>query len=154
MSICSLPVVADPRLLITTKKQIKTTEDIKGMKLRILGGPPTDQMKALGAVPLLMPMPDSYQALDKGVIDGMDISWEGILSFRLYEVVKYYTFAPLTTSYHTIVMNKQKWDSCRKTFRRPSAASAASRDRGPGEGTGMTPLLMQPPSRSRRKIVP
>ena len=106
--------VADPRLLITTKKQIKTTDDIKGMKLRILGGPPTEQMKALGAVPLLMPMPDSYQALDKGVIDGMDISWEGILSFRLYEVVKYYTFAPLTTSYHTIVMNKQKWDSLPK----------------------------------------
>ena len=97
-----LAVVADPRLLITTKKQIKTMDDIKGMKLRILGGPPTEQMKALGAVPLLIPMPDSYQALDKGVIDGMDISWEGIYSFRLYEVVKYYTIAPLTTSYNTI----------------------------------------------------
>jgi TRAP-type C4-dicarboxylate transport system substrate-binding protein len=109
-----LTVVADPRLLITTKKQIKTMEDIKGMKLRILGGPPTEQMKALGAVPLLMPMPDSYQALDKGVIDGMDISWEGIQGFRLYEVVKYYTIAPLTTSYNTVIMNKQKWDSLPK----------------------------------------
>ena len=106
--------VADPRFLLTTKKQIKTVEDIKGMKLRILGGPPTDQMKALGAVPTLIPMPDAYQALDKGVIDGMDISWEGVMSFRLYEVVKYLTYAPLTTSYHTIVMNKQKWDSLPK----------------------------------------
>jgi TRAP-type C4-dicarboxylate transport system substrate-binding protein len=107
-------IVADPRFLITTKKQIKTMDDVKGMKLRILGGPPTDQMKALGAVPLLMPMPDAYLSLDKGVIDGMDISWEGVLSFRLYEVVKYYTIAPLTTSYNTVIMNKQKWDSLPK----------------------------------------
>jgi TRAP-type C4-dicarboxylate transport system substrate-binding protein len=109
-----LTVVADPRILITTKKQVKTINDIKGMKLRILGGPPTEQMKALGAVPMLLPMPDAYLSLDKGVIDGMDISWEGILGFRLYEVAKYYTVAPLTTSYNTVIMNKQKWDSLPK----------------------------------------
>jgi TRAP-type C4-dicarboxylate transport system substrate-binding protein len=104
----------DPRFLITNKKQIKTLEDIKGMKMRTPGGPPTDQMKALGAVPLLIPMPDVYQSLDKGVVDGNVISWEAIYSFRLYEVVKYYTFAPLTSTYFSIPMNKQKWESLPK----------------------------------------
>jgi len=104
----------DPRFLITNKKQIKTLEDIKGMKMRTPGGPPTDQMKALGAVPVLIPMPDVYQSLDKGVVDGNVISWEAIYSFRLYEVVKYYTFAPLTSTYFSIPMNKQKWESLPK----------------------------------------
>ena len=82
---------SSPYFLITTKKQVKTMEDIKGLKIRVVGGPPTEQMKALGAVPLLIPMPDNYQALDKGVIDGMGAPWEAIHGFRLYEVVKYYT---------------------------------------------------------------
>jgi TRAP-type C4-dicarboxylate transport system substrate-binding protein len=101
----------DPRFLITTKKQVKTMEDIRGLKLRVPGGPPTEQMKVLGAVPVLMPMPDAYQSLDKGVIDGMDMSWEGTLSYRLYEVIKYYTVAPLTTTWFSMIMNKQKWES-------------------------------------------
>lgn len=101
----------DPRFLITTKKQVKTIEDVKGLKLRVPGGPPTEQIKVLGAVPVLMPMPDAYQSLDKGVIDGMDMSWEGTLSYRLYEVVRYYTVAPLTTTYFSMIINKQKWES-------------------------------------------
>ncbi len=104
----------DPRFLITTRKQVKTLEDIKGMKIRTPGGPPTEQIKALGAVPVLIPMPDTYQALDKGVIDGLDISWEGTYSYRLYEMGRYFTMAPLTTTYFSMVMNKQKWDSLPK----------------------------------------
>jgi len=104
----------DPRFLVTTKKQVKTMEDIKGMKIRTPGGPPTEQIKALGAVPVLIPMPETYQALDKGVIDGLDISWEGTYSFRLYEMGKYFTIAPLTTTYFSMAMNREKWDSLPK----------------------------------------
>jgi TRAP-type C4-dicarboxylate transport system substrate-binding protein len=103
-----------PYLLITTKKQVKTLEDIKGMKIRVTGGPPTEQMKALGAVPILIPMPDNYQSLDKGVIDGMGAPWEAIYAFRLYEVVKYYTIVPLSAVYFSMSMNKLKWESLPK----------------------------------------
>jgi TRAP-type transport system periplasmic protein len=106
---------SDPYFLITSKKQVKTVEDIKGLKIRVLGGVATEQMKALGAIPLLIPMPDNYQALDKRVIDGMAVSWEAIHSFRLYEVVKYYAMVPLSSaSPLSIPINKQKWDSLPK----------------------------------------
>ncbi len=105
---------SSPYFLITTKKQVKTMEDIKGMKIRVVGGPPTDQMKALGAVPTLIPMPDTYLALDKGVIDGMGAAWEPILGFRLYEIAKYYTIIPLSAVYFSMSMNKQKWESLPK----------------------------------------
>jgi TRAP-type C4-dicarboxylate transport system substrate-binding protein len=103
-----------PYLLITTKKQVKTLKDIKGLKIRMTGGPPTDQMKALGGVPMLIPMPGNYLALQKGVIDGMGAPWEAIHGFRLYEVVKYYTDAPFPAVYFSIAMNKKKWNSLPK----------------------------------------
>jgi TRAP-type C4-dicarboxylate transport system substrate-binding protein len=103
-----------PYILITTKKPVKTLEDIQGMKIRMSGGPPTDMMKALGGTPLLIPMPDNYISLQKGVIDGMGAPWEAIHGFRLYEVVNHYTMAPFPAVYFSIAMNKRKWDSLGK----------------------------------------
>lgn len=102
---------SEPYLLITTKKQVKRLEDLKGMKIRMTGGPPTDQMKALGGIPMSMPMPDVYIALKQGVIDGMGAPWEAINTYRLYEVAKYYTQTPFPAVYFSIAMNKRKWNS-------------------------------------------
>ena len=106
-----------PNFLLTSKKQVKTLEDVKGLKLRTLGGPPIDMAKALGAVPTLIPMPDVYQSLDKGVVDGAVAPWEAIHGFRLYEVVKYYTLVPMYASYFSVCTNKAKWDSLPKDVR-------------------------------------
>ncbi len=109
-----LMFTSNPYILITTKKQVKTMEDIRGMKIRMSGGPPTEMMKALGGTPMLIPMPDNYISLQKGVIDGMGAPWEAIHGFRLYEVVKYYTGTPFPAVYFTIAMNKRKWSSLGK----------------------------------------
>nr|MBL0713398.1 TRAP transporter substrate-binding protein DctP [Desulfobacterales bacterium] len=105
---------SNPYILITTKKPVKTLEDIKGMKIRMSGGPPTDMMKALGGVPMLIPMPDNYISLQKGVIDGMGAPWEAIHGFRLYEVVNYYTDTPFPAVYFSIAMNTRKWNKLDK----------------------------------------
>ena len=103
-----------PYTLITTKKQVKTLEDLQGMKLRMTGGPPTEMVKALGGVPMLIPMPDSYLSLQKGVIDGMGAPWEAVHVWRFYEVTKYYTEVPFPAVYFSLIMNKRKWDSLPK----------------------------------------
>lgn len=101
-----------PYFLITTKKQVKTLEDLKGLKIRMMGGPSTEQMKALGGVPVSVSMPDNYMSLQKGVTDGMGAPWEAVNSFRLYEVVKYYTTGTnFPVLYFSIAMNKKKWNS-------------------------------------------
>ena len=105
---------SDPYTLITTDKQVKTIADMKGLKIRMTGGPPTDMVKALGGVPMLIPMPDNYISLQKGVIDGMGAPWEAIHVWRFYEVVKYYTEVPFPAVYFSIVMNKNKWNSLSK----------------------------------------
>jgi TRAP-type transport system periplasmic protein len=106
-----LTFTSQPYFLITSKKQVKVQDDWKGLKIRVTAGPPVEMMKALGATPVTMGMPDTYMALQKGDIDGMLAPWEAMLSFRQYEVVKYYTYAPLVTVYFTQAMNNGKWDS-------------------------------------------
>jgi TRAP-type transport system periplasmic protein len=100
---------SDPYFLITNKKQVKTVDDIKGMQIRVPSGPPTEVIKALGAVPVSKGMPDTFLALQKGEIDGMAASWEAIVSFKHYEVVKYYTYMPMFVVYFSQAMNNDKW---------------------------------------------
>jgi TRAP-type transport system periplasmic protein len=111
-----LTFASQPYFLITSKKQVKTMDDIKGLNIRVTSGPPIDMMKILGATPVTKGMPDTYLALQKGEIDGMLVPWEAMLSFKQYEVVKYYTYAPFVTVYFTQAMNKTKWDSLPKNI--------------------------------------
>jgi TRAP-type C4-dicarboxylate transport system substrate-binding protein len=106
-----------PNFLITSKKLVKTMEDLKGLKIRTLGGPPIEMAKALGASPAVLPMPDMYQALDKGVFDGAAVPWEAVHAFRLYEVAKNVTMVPFYASYFSLCANKQKIQSLPKEAR-------------------------------------
>jgi len=106
-----------PNFLLSGKKQVKTLEDMKGLKFRVLGGPPSEMAKALGAVPTLIPMPDMYQSLDKGVVDAAAAPWEAVHGFRLYEVAKYFTMVPFYAAYFSVCANKQKWETLPKDVR-------------------------------------
>ena len=100
-----------PYHIITTKKQVKTLEDLKGMKLRIIGGPPTDSFRSLGASPMMVAMSDCYTAMQKGVLDGMGVPIGAVEIFNFYEVIKYLTDAPLYVGYFSMAMNKDKFDA-------------------------------------------
>lgn len=100
--------------LVTAKKQIKVLEDLKGMKMRVLGGAATTQMIALGGSPVYIPMPDNYISFQKGVIDGLGLNGESICGFRLYELGNFITYAPLQVSYSAIAMGERKWKSLPK----------------------------------------
>ena len=101
---------SEPYTLLTRNKPVKTLDDLKGLKIRMTGGPPTEMVKALGAVPLLIPMTDVYISLQKGVVDGMGAPWEAIHTYRFYEVANYYTEVPFPAVYFSIVMNKHTWE--------------------------------------------
>jgi TRAP-type C4-dicarboxylate transport system substrate-binding protein len=100
-----------PYFLLTSKGPVKTLEDFNNLKIRVTNGPPVEMMQALGAIPVTVGMPDTYLYLKKGVIDATACAWENIVSWRLYEVAKYYTYVPLFTVYFSQVMNTDKWNS-------------------------------------------
>ena len=128
-----------PNFLITSKKQVKTLEDLKGLKIRTLGGPPIEMAKALGAVPAVLPMPDMYQALDKGVFDGAAVPWEAVHAFRLYEVAKNVTMVPFYASYFSLCANRaEDPEPAEGRARHPDERQADWKARSSGARTSST----------------
>jgi len=104
-----------PMILLMPKKPVRTLEDLQGMKIRSHGGPIIEVYKKWGAVPVFLPMPDCYMAMQKGTVDAIGALYEPIPGFRLHEVTKHITEnTPLNAGHMVVMMNKRKWDSLPK----------------------------------------
>lgn len=101
----------DPGGFNTVEKPIRTIEDFKGMKFRTANPHVTKALKRFGAVPVNMPVTEVYTALERGVVDGTVLPWEGNFIFKLAELLKYGTEADFYTMTMMVVMNKKKYDS-------------------------------------------
>jgi TRAP-type C4-dicarboxylate transport system substrate-binding protein len=99
-----------PGLVHTRDKAVRKLEDMKGLKLRGHGTSSLVQ-KALGATPVPKPMPETYQMIQKGVVEGASYPFEANKGWKLGEVTKYCTaaFSAAYTTSFFVVMNKDKW---------------------------------------------
>ncbi|MGE0284996.1 MAG: TRAP transporter substrate-binding protein [Bradyrhizobium sp.] len=100
------------------RKEIKTVEDLKGLKFRI-GGFSGKVMQKLGAVPQQIAGGDIYPALEKGTIDGAE--WVGPYDdekLGFYKVAPYYCYpgwwegGPMLLSF----VNLEKWNALPKFY--------------------------------------
>jgi TRAP-type transport system periplasmic protein len=100
--------------LMSRDKPIRSLEDFQKMLVRV-PGPQAELVKALGATPVSMAVPDTYLAMDKGTVNAMIMPKEALVTFKLHEVTKSLTlgaetmFAPFC-----VAMNLQKWNSVPK----------------------------------------
>ncbi|HHO48796.1 MAG TPA: TRAP transporter substrate-binding protein, partial [Desulfobacteraceae bacterium] len=98
--------------LLHTKKPVSKMEDLKGMKIRSTGFS-AKVTEALGATPVAMPQGETYEALQRGVVDGTFTPIETLKGWKQAEVVKYTTDTPdigYTTAMF-VVMNLKKWNA-------------------------------------------
>jgi TRAP-type C4-dicarboxylate transport system substrate-binding protein len=95
----------------SVKKPIRSLDDLKGMKFRTASPHVTEALKSFGAVPVNMPITETYTALERGVVEGTVLPWEGNFIFKLAELLKYGTEADFYTMTMMVVMNKKKWES-------------------------------------------
>lgn len=99
-----------PGFIHTRDKVITKLEDLKGLRMRSTGIS-AEMVKALGATPVAMGMPDSYQSLQKGVVDGSAHPLESNLGWKLGEVTKNAvgSYATAYTTTFFVTMNKATW---------------------------------------------
>jgi len=101
-----------PGLIFTKSKAVRKLEDMKGLKFR---GHGTSALvvKALGGTPVPKPMPETYQMLQKGVVDGAVYPMEASKGWKLADVTRYCTadFSAAYTTSFFVVMNKDKWNA-------------------------------------------
>ncbi|MGE4298467.1 MAG: TRAP transporter substrate-binding protein [Desulfovibrionaceae bacterium] len=101
-----------PGVLCTAKAPVDKLEDLKGLKLRATGNS-AKLVEILGGTPVAMSMPDSYQSIQKGVVNGGIYPIETNKGWKMAEVVDYCTQTPAiayTTTFF-VAMNKDKWKS-------------------------------------------
>jgi len=98
--------------IMHTTKPVATLDDMKGLKIRTFG-PVTAFISNLGAAPVAMPMGDSYDAISRGVVDGIYAPYEALLGWKLGEVVKYSieNYGSSYSGVQMVAMNKAKWES-------------------------------------------
>lgn len=101
-----------PGLVHTKGKAVRTIDDMKGLKFKATGYS-AKVVSALGGVPVGMPMPETYQSIQKGVVDGGVYPLESNKGWKLGEITDYATaaFSAAYTTVFYVVMNKDKWDS-------------------------------------------
>ncbi|MCA0934373.1 TRAP transporter substrate-binding protein [Vibrio alginolyticus] len=92
-------------------EQVLLPQDLQGKRVRQPTAIVGQLLKNLGAQPTGMPAPNTYEALEKGVIEGVAISWDGAKVFRLSEIAPYHTELNLYSLSFVVTMNKRVYQS-------------------------------------------
>jgi len=112
--------IADVRMLyvhahgpgiLASKKSVENLGDLEGLKVRATGLS-SKIVENLGAVPIGMSQPETYEALQKGVVDATLCPIETLKGWKQGEVIDYVTDSSAigyTTSMF-VAMNKASWD--------------------------------------------
>lgn len=101
---------SDPGQIFTVGKPVKSYEDLKGMRIRSPSAETNEWLTALGATPVSMPMSETYEALEKGVVDGTIAPWEAIHGFSLVDVIDYATVGNFYLTTFFVTMNENSWN--------------------------------------------
>jgi len=100
-------------------KRIVKVEDFDGIRIRI-PGEMARVLTQFGAVPVMLPVADLYEAMDKGTVDMGTLPWPfSFGAFKIHEVSKYVTtnFSPGSNSC-AFLANKDAWKALPEEFKK------------------------------------
>jgi tripartite ATP-independent transporter DctP family solute receptor len=103
------------RNFYNSKKEVKTLEDLKGMKIRVQESAlMMGMIEALGANPTPMPYGEVYSSLQTGVVDAAENNWPSYESTGHYEVAKYFVLDEHTRVPELQIVAESVWTSLSK----------------------------------------
>ena len=95
----------------TTKKAIRTAEDMKGLRIRFASPTIRDFVAALGGTPVGVLPTEQVEQLQKGTIDGVFIDYGGAgIAFKMGGILKYSTEMYSYVSSFGMGMNEDFWN--------------------------------------------
>lgn len=96
------------RAIETTTKTVLKPDDMKGLRIRIHGGPDVATMQALGAVPVSIDTSEVYTAFSQRTVDAIETGPEAIASDKLYQFVRHIAFSNHVPSIAPLLASKKK----------------------------------------------
>ena len=101
---------AGARSFYDTKHSIKSIDDLKGLKIRVIGNPIfVDMANALGANGVAMGYDQVFSALQTGVIDGAENNPPSFVFDNHYQVAKFYSDSQHLIVPEMLVYSKTSW---------------------------------------------
>lgn len=100
-----------PGLIHTKGTKVEKPEDLANLRIRRPTSVVASLLEKLKALPVGMPAPDSYQSMQRGVIDGVALPWEGATVFKLNELADHHTdIGGLYSLSFIVTMNKNVYN--------------------------------------------
>ena len=106
---------AGSRNVYNSKHPIKTVDDLKGLKIRMMGNPVfVDTMNSLGGNGIAMGYDQLVSALQTGVVDGAENNEPSYASGQHYRHAKYYSMTGHLMIPEVLVFSKKAWTGLSK----------------------------------------
>ncbi len=109
-----------------SSRPVTNAEELKGIKVAASGKVMADDLALMGAAPVTINPTEFYESINRGLAQGVLISWDGALTFKLQDVAKYHMTVPFGQFPAFVIMNSRSYE------RLPAAAKAVV-DRHSGE---------------------
>ena len=87
-----------------------SVDKLRGKKMRSFGADIPKAFTAIGAVPVTVPPPAIYEALQHGTLDYSFINAGNMQQYKLHEVGKYSCGPVMAITGHNITISKRTWD--------------------------------------------
>jgi len=102
---------AGSRSFYTSDKAIRTPDDLKGLKIRVMNNQMAINMvNALGASATPLSYSELYTAMQQGVVDGAENNPPSFVSSNHYELSKYYTLDQHSYVPDVLLIGTKYWD--------------------------------------------
>lgn len=104
--------------ILASRRPIRTLEDLAGQKIRATGLS-ARVAEALGGIPIGMSQPETYEALQRGVVDATFCPIETLKGWRQAEVIRSVTDTSVIgyTTAMFVVMNRDRWQQLPEALR-------------------------------------
>ncbi|WP_397364522.1 TRAP transporter substrate-binding protein [Olleya sp. R77988] len=102
---------AGSRSFYTSKKAIRTPEDLKGLKIRVMNNQMAINMvNSMGGSATPLAYGELYTAIQQGVVDGAENNPPSFVSSNHYEISKYYTLDQHSSVPDVLLIGTKYWD--------------------------------------------
>ncbi len=102
---------AGSRNFYTTKRPIRTPDDLKGLKIRVMNSATAIEMvKSMGGAPTPISWGELYSALAQGTVDGAENNPPSFTSNKHYEICKHFTLDGHTRIPDILMIGTKAWD--------------------------------------------
>ncbi len=95
---------------IHTKKELKSMDDFKGLKMRVPNSTQSRYMSTLGTVLIPVPATQARDAVEKGTADAVSFPWQSLIIFGIDALLNYHMDVPFGGNGFELLINKASYN--------------------------------------------